>query len=745
MTSTTLQVANVPGNQYVFTNAVYVHPSSAALVVPAYQGGAFVILNDDIVYEIKILDQIEPGNIGMNALQRAATRVSIPGTLQAKPLNVPDNVNMNLAVLQFEISPISKAKSTLDEDALVQHFHDKLSYMIWSVGQALAIDYQGTSIKVTVLHLEIAEIGGAKSMAPPRGVILKGTTMVSFETTKRDTLITLQKSRAQARSNILRPSFKFADMGIGGLDEEFGQIFRRAFASRTFPPDVIQKLGISHVRGMLLHGPPGTGKTLIARQIGKMLHGREPKVVNGPEILNKFVGASEENIRKLFEDAEADYAQNGEHADLHIIIFDEIDAICKQRGSTGSSTGVHDTVVNQLLSKIDGVNSLNNILVIGMTNRKDMIDEALLRPGRLEVHVEIGLPDENGRHDILMIHTKAMRDSGCLDPDVDLRVLAAKTKNFSGAEIAGLVKSATSFALYGNVDIKSADSVAVRSTSDVLVKMAHFEQALLEVVPAFGVSEDELRACVRNGLVNYGPPFDKILEDCRSFINQIKNSEQTPLLSLLLHGEIGCGKTAIAAQLAMESGVPFIKLITPDDFVGLSENEKVSRILKVFRDAYKSPVSIIILDNIERLLDYTRIGPRFSNTVLQALLVLIKKQPPSEKRRLLIIGTTSNSDVMKEMQFDQVFDSRLAVPQIQYGEEVLRVFQEMKVRVNEADATRVISSMHYPIGIKTLLLVIEMALQAGNGVLTYDNFAHGLQTCTLTRAVAASPPILNGL
>lgn len=145
------------------------------------------------------------------------------------------------------------------------------------------------------------------------------------------------------------------------------------------------------------------GKTLIARQIGKMLNGKEPKVVNGPEILNKYVGASEENVRKLFEEAEADQAAHGEASELHVIIFDEIDAICKSRGSVNSGAGVHDTVVNQLLTKIDGVDSLNNILLIGMTNRKDMLDEALLRPGRLEVQVEIGLPDDKGRLQILQV------------------------------------------------------------------------------------------------------------------------------------------------------------------------------------------------------------------------------------------------------------------------------------------------------------------------------------------------------
>jgi vesicle-fusing ATPase len=165
-------------------------------------------------------------------------------------------------------------------------------------------------------------------------------------------------------------------------------------------------------------------------------------VVNGPEVLSKYQGESEENIRKLFKEAEDDMKTKGDQSPLHIIIFDEIDAICRQRGSVQSGTGVQETIVNQLLSKIDGVDSLNNILIIGMTNRKDMIDEAMLRPGRLEIHLEIGLPDEPGRLQIFEIHTKDMRSNGLMADDVDLKNLAALTKNYTGAEIEAVCRGA---------------------------------------------------------------------------------------------------------------------------------------------------------------------------------------------------------------------------------------------------------------------------------------------------------------
>jgi vesicle-fusing ATPase len=192
---------------------------------------------------------------------------------------------------------------------------------------------------------------------------------------------------------------------------------------------------------------------------------------------------------------------------LHIIIFDELDAICKQRGSTNNGTGVGDSVVNQLLSKMDGVDKLNNILIIGMTNRKDMIDEALLRPGRLEVHMEISLPDEEGRHQILNIHTAQMRKNGVMDTDVDLLELASRTKNFSGAEINGLVKSAASFAFNRHVKVGTVAGIS-DDVERLMVNRGDFMNALDEVHPAFGVAEEELEQVVQNGIIHFDAVID---------------------------------------------------------------------------------------------------------------------------------------------------------------------------------------------------------------------------------------------
>ena len=343
-----------------------------------------------------------------------------------------------------------------------------------------------------------------------------------------------------------------------------------------------------------------------------MLNGREPIVKGAPEILNKYVGQSEENVRNLFVEAEKEQAEKGDDSELHVIVLDEIDAICKARGSVQSGTGVNDSVVNQLLAKIDGVRdssvartharthsstpsrlavsgshprlrrqvqSLNNILIIGMTNRIDMIDEALLRPGRLEVHMEIPLPDKRGRFEIFRIHTAGMAKHNRLTPDVNLEELARLTKNFSGAEILGLTKSAQSFAM--NRCLDPTNPTKVIKPEEAVVTQQDFLNALQEVKPAFGVVGEEFTNISGNGIIDYGPSFGKLLRAGQLFIQQVQTSNTTRHVSLLLEGKPGTGKSALAASFALHGNFPFVKLVSPENLVGYSESAKCSKIQSV--------------------------------------------------------------------------------------------------------------------------------------------------------------------
>ncbi|KAJ7591439.1 vesicular-fusion protein SEC18 [Mycena floridula] len=710
-------VVSSPNESLALTNCLIVHPND-------FQHGQHV--------QVKGSFYITSGFIGASALQRQWIGLSVQGDqVQLDPLPAPPHPSAPsyLQSIDIEIGFLRKAyenPEAFSADDMARHFIKAYNGILMSTDEIILFEYHGQNMRGVVKGVSLLELADEqrRGVAPAHqstdhsrhftGIIMDKTDVAFMKAP--DSAMKIKSSAKKAPPNaILAPNFKFEDMGIGGLDTEFSEIFRRAFASRVFPPGLVEKLGIQHVKGILLHGPPGTGKTLIARQIGKMLNAREPKIVNGPEILNKYVGASEENIRKLFADAEKEYKEKGDESGLHIIIFDELDAIFKQRGSTSGGTGVGDTVVNQLLSKMDGVDQLNNILIIGMTNRKDMIDEALLRPGRLEVHMEISLPDEKGRYQILNIHTSKMRTNGVLNDDVDLEELASKTKNFSGAEISGLIKSAASFSFNRHVKVGTMAGIS-DDVENLQVNRLDFLNALEEVHPAFGVSEEELLQVIQNGIIHFDAVVDDILRSGQLFVEQVRSSTRTPLVSVLLHGPAGSGKTALAASIAQASEYPFIKLISPDSMVGFSENQKVTAISKIFADSYKSPQSVIVVDNLERLLEWTPIGPRFSNAVLQTLLVLFARRPP-KGRRLLVIATSSLRPlrvppisnlaaleyVLRDVELFQTSEERRAA---------IHMLEDAGFSQTAEDETT--ARLH--IGIKKLLSIIEMARQEPENV-----------------------------
>lgn len=307
---------------------------------------------------------------------------------------------------------------------------------------------------------------------------------------------------------------------VGGLQPQIDAIVRRVLDGRVIRPaeevdaqnadeitidlarvkeeaEELALLGLTPVKGLLLYGPPGCGKTALAREISSALRAREPKIVSAPELLDRWVGGSEKLVRSLFADAEAELAAcNGDatRSALHVIVIDEIDAVFRKRSSAeDSGEATRASAVNQILAKLDGVNSIPNVLLIGMTNRRELLDSALLRPGRLEVQIEIPLPDIDGRREILQIHFDKLRKSGMLSKSLCCAIdgvrplrnnsnnnngmdnyqeeqdvvgqkrgffrrllpaairpkydLAATTGGYSGADIAGLVRCSGSIAL----------------------------------------------------------------------------------------------------------------------------------------------------------------------------------------------------------------------------------------------------------------------------------------------------------
>uniref|UniRef100_A0A8C8J6N4 Vesicle-fusing ATPase n=1 Tax=Oncorhynchus tshawytscha TaxID=74940 RepID=A0A8C8J6N4_ONCTS len=670
MAARTMQAARCPTDDLSLTNCAVVSEKDL-------QSGQHVTVKTTpthkFVFTTKTHHAIVPGTIAF----------SLP---QSSPLIVAnynfDKSQQCIGAMTIEIDFLQKKStdtSPYDSDKMASEFIQQFNNQGFSVTQQMVFSFCDKLFGLVIKDIEAMDASILKG-EPASGKkqkidigLLVGNSQVVFEKAESSSLTLVGKAKTkEQRQSIINPDWNFERMGIGGLDKEFSDIFRRAFASRVFPPDIVEQMGCKHVKGILLFGPPGCGKTLMARQIGKMLNSREPKIVNGPEILNKFVGESEANIRKLFADAEEEQKRLGANSGLHIIIFDELDAICKQRGTGQGSTGVHDTVVNQLLSKIDGVEQLNNILVIGMTNRPDLIDDALMRPGRFEVKMEIGLPDEKGRVQILNIHTNKMRDFGLLAPDVDVKELAAGTKNYSGAELEGLVRAAQSTAMNRHIKATATVEVDTERAEKLQVTRSDFMGSLNnDIKPAFGSNQEDYASYIMNGIIKWGDPVTCVLDDGELLVQQTKNSDRTPLVAVLLEGPPHSGKTALAAQISESSEFPFIKICSPDKMIGFSENSKCLAIKKWFR---------------------------------------------SEVPR---------KEVLREMEMLDAFSTTIHVPNISTGEHLV---EALELLGSFTDAERVTIGQHVKgkrvwIGIKKLLMLIEMSLQVSGSQRSSSSFS----------------------
>ena len=415
---------------------------------------------------------------------------------------------------------------------------------------------------------------------------------------------------------------------IGGLDEEL-ELVRETIELPLSEPGVFTRLGIDPPKGVLLHGPPGTGKTLIARAVANEVDATFI-TVDGPEIMSKYKGESEERLRDVFERA-------SEEAPA-IVFFDEIDSIAGKRDDGGD---VENRVVGQLLSLMDGLDARGDVIVIGATNRVDSLDPALRRGGRFDREIEIGVPGEVGRRQILDVHTRRMP----LDDDVDLDRIASRTHGFVGADIEGLTQEAAMIALRR---ARESDAAAL---DDVTVEKADFEAAHAAVEPSAmreyvaeqpttdftdvgGLPEakEKLERAVTWPLT-YGPLFEAANAD--------------PPTGILLHGPPGTGKTLLARAIAGESGVNFIQVAGPellDRYVG--ESEKAVRDL--FDRARQAAPAIVFFDEIDAIAadrdgaggDGSGVGERVVSQLLTEL------DRASDNPNLVVLAATNRRNAL---------------------------------------------------------------------------------------------------
>ncbi len=593
-----------------------------------------VKLGDYVIYPSAAGD-IESGSICIGNLIRIKLNLSLTETINITQHNPEKNVldGITIKILLSSKNKSQKNIISIHEEEIKEKIMSHFKNYYFSDNQSLLLNLNDNNL---ILHITTSK----------NGFINENTIMDIYSD---DVTLNLVGSKLLKR-DLFRDDYNFEDIGIGGLNNELIGVFRRALSTRAVKPSIVENLGIKHVKGILLYGPPGCGKTLFARKIGSMITDKEPKIVNGPEIMNKFVGQSEENIRNLFSDAKFDNDLNDVNASLHVIIFDEIDAICKSRGNSGAQAGVNDGVVNQLLSMIDGVNQLNNIFIIAMTNRKDLLDEALLRAGRIEVHIEVGLPDLKGREQIFRIHTNKMRINNMIDANIDIKKLAVLTDNYSGAEIESVVKNSGSIALHEQL---TSNKKEIKDT-DIIVKMEYFLKSIREIAPTFGNINKKVLSLLPDKYVQLSLSHTFCYDKVNEFM--VKNRR---IKTILICGENGTGKTALATKIAFDNNVKYTKIIRPIDMIFSDEHSKSHYISNEVTKSYISEKSLIVLDDVEICINYANFGNNvvFSNKLFQTLITLLKTEPTIKTHQLTLISTCSDPDFfdMISKYFDLTF------------------------------------------------------------------------------------------
>ena len=492
------------------------------------------------------------GIVRIDAETRANAGVNIGDTVTVGPISVDE---ADSVVVEIPVDA---------DDELLEAIAGDLRDRPLQTGETIRLERPGVRATVT-------------ETAPEGTVRVTGNTTVRV----RETMAQSEDDRSDSTNesvgeSVPEPTPEATYEDIGGLDDELEQV-RELIELPLSEPELFRRLGIDPPSGVLLYGPPGTGKTLIAKAVANEVDAHF-EVIDGPEIVSKYKGESEERLRETFE-----RAIDNQPA---VVFIDEIDSIAATRDEDAD---MENRVVAQLLTLMDGLESRGQVIVVGATNRVDALDPALRRGGRFDREIEIGAPDETGRREILEVHTRGMP----LSEGVDLDYLAARTHGFVGADIHSLATEAAMEALRnrddrGELTVRSADfetALTAVDPSSMREYVAETPHATFEDVGGLDEAKRVLTEAVEWPL-SYGALFEETNTD--------------PPSGILLHGPPGTGKTLLARALAGESDVNFVSVAGPeliDKYVG--ESEKAVR--EVFDRARQAAPAIVFFDEIDAI------------------------------------------------------------------------------------------------------------------------------------------------
>jgi len=495
----------------------------------------------------------------------------------------------------------------------VEYVHERLLNKPFAKGNKVLVDVMGTPLTFVV------------SNTAPSGVVV----------VSEDTNISITKRPASVKEGV--PSISYED--IGGLKEEIETIREMIEVPMRYP-QVFKKLGVSPPKGVLLRGPPGTGKTLLAKAVASETEAHFLHLA-GPEIMSKWYGQSEENLRNMFKDAQENAPS--------IIFIDEIDAIAPAREEVSGE--VEKRVVSQLLTLMDGLEARGEVVVIAATNRPEAIDPALRRPGRFDREVQIGIPNRKGRKEILQIHTRGMP----LTEKVDLEKLADITYGYSGADLGALAKEAAMRALRNVMpEIKKLKEEEL--TKELLDKLevteTDFEEAMRRVEPSAMrevlVEIPKVKWDDIGGLKEVKEELIESVEWPLKYAKQFADVGIKPPRGMLLYGPPGAGKTLLAKAVASESSANFIVIKGPEllnKYVGESERG----VRKVFKRARQVAPAVVFFDEIESLTG-TRGGMGGGSGVKESVVaqLLSEIDGVAELKGVVLIGATNRPDLIDQ-------------------------------------------------------------------------------------------------
>ena len=583
--------------------------------------------------------------------------VRIDGRLrQQANVGIDDKVEVEAA----DIKPAKSVSVALPQNLRISgniggHLRDKLAGQPVTQGQNVRVPFGFgfMSSSNQPLPLKIA------ATDPDGTVVVTDSTEVSVSQTPAEEIA----SGGDAGDDT--PSVTYED--IGGLDGELEQV-REMIELPMRHPELFQRLGIEPPKGVLLHGPPGTGKTLIAKAVANEIDASF-HTISGPEIMSKYYGESEEQLREIFEEAE--------EAAPAIVFVDEIDSIAPKRGEAGGD--VERRVVAQLLSLMDGLDERGEVVVIGATNRVDAIDPALRRGGRFDREIEIGVPDREGRKEILQVHTRNMP----LTDGVDLDAYADNTHGFVGADIASLAKEAAMNALRRirpELDLE-ADEVDAEVLESLSVTESDFKQAIKGIEPSalreVFVEVPDVSWENVGGLEDTKERLRETIQWPLEYPEVFETLDMQSAKGVLMYGPPGTGKTLLAKAVANEADSNFISVKGPellDKYVG--ESEKGVR--EIFKKARENAPTIVFFDEIDSIA--TERGKNSGDSgvgerVVSQLLTELDGLESLED--VVVIATTNRPDLI---------DSALLRPG--------RLDRHVHVPVPDEDARRKILEVH---------------------------------------------------